>query len=211
MRRRFDPSLCLVLGPRDTAGRDPVAVAAAAIAGGVTMVQLRWKAAPPDGMRALALRLLALCRAQGVPLVVNDDVALAAAIGADGVHVGQSDLAPAVARARMGPEAILGLSIETAGQVAAIDPGCVDYVGLGPVVATPSKTDAAAPLGLAGFAAVRELIALPVMAIGGVRAANAPRLRAAGADGLAVISAIAAAADPAGAARTLRMAFSEGK
>mgnify|MGYP003365204260 FL=1 len=208
MRRAFDPTLCLVVGPRDTPGRDPVAVAEAAIAGGATMVQLRWKAAPPAEAAALARRLLAVCRPAGVALVVNDDAALAAAVGADGVHVGQSDLAPAAARARVGPEAILGLSVENLAQAGCVAAG-VDYVGIGPVWATPSKTDAAPPLGLAGFAAVRAALALPAMAIGGVGAANAGALRRAGADGLAVISAIAGADDPAAAARVLRQAFRE--
>lgn len=206
MRRAFDPTLCLVVGPRDTPGRDPVAVAEAAIAGGATMVQLRWKAAPPAEAAALARRLLAVCRPAGVALVVNDDAALAAAVGADGVHVGQSDLAPAAARALVGPEAILGLSVENLAQARCVAAG-VDYVGIGPVWATPSKTDAAPPLGLAGFAAVRAALALPAMAIGGVGPANAGALRRAGADGLAVISAIAGADDPAAAARALRRAF----
>lgn len=207
MRRAFDPTLCLVVGPDDVAGRDPAAVVGAAIAGGVTLVQLRWKAAPADALAALAGRLLAVCRAAGVPLVINDDVAAAVAVGADGVHVGQSDMPAAAVRSLLGPTAIVGLSVETAAQAGTADPACIDYVGLGPVLATPSKADHAPPLGFDGFALVRPLLSLPVLAIGGVNASNASLLRQGGADGLAVISAIAGADDPAEAAKRLRRAF----
>jgi thiamine-phosphate pyrophosphorylase len=206
MAARFDPRLCLCIGPEDCGGRDPADVTARAVRGGVTMVQLRWKDAPVREFAALGRRLMQVTRQLLVPFIVNDHPDIALAIGADGVHVGQSDTPPARARALLGPHAIIGLSIDAAEQIAAID-ATVDYIGCGPVFATATKSDHAAPKGIDGFAALRRQMKLPVMAIGGVKASHAAALRAAGADGLAVVSAITAAADPAAAARNLRAAF----
>jgi thiamine-phosphate pyrophosphorylase len=202
----LDPTLCLVIGPGDVMGRDVVEVAAAAIAGGVTVLQLRWKRAQDATLADLACRLLPVCRAAGVPLIVNDRIEVARAIGADGVHLGQGDAAPALARQVLGPEAIIGWSVENAVQARFVS-GVVDYVGLGPVLATSTKPDHAPPVGLEGFAALRRVIGCPVMAIGGVGLGNAMALRQAGADGLAVVSAICAAPDPMAATRALRNAF----
>lgn len=200
---RFDPTLCLVLGPYDCPGRDVVDVARAAVAGGVTIVQLRWKDAPDAELLVLARRLIA---ALAVPVLVNDRADVAAQAGAAGVHVGQTDMKPAAARALLGPAVIVGLSIETAAQLPTID-AAVDYVGLGPLFATGTKPDHAPPLGVAGFAAIRPRIAVPVMAIGGVKASHASDLRRAGANGLAVVSAITASPDAREAAASLRLAF----
>ena len=200
---RFDPTLCLVLGPDDCPGRDVVDVARAAVAGGVTMVQLRWKDAPDAELLVLARRLIA---ALAVAVLVNDRADIAVQAGAAGVHVGQTDMKPAAARALLGPAVIVGLSIETAAQLPTID-AAVDYVGLGPLFATGTKPDHAPPLGVAGFAAIRPRIAVPVMAIGGVKASHASDLRRAGANGLAVVSAITASPDAREAAASLRLAF----
>lgn len=202
----FNPTLCLVIGPDDVMGRDVVDVAAAAIAGGVTVLQLRWKQVEDATLADLARRLLPVCRAAGVPLIINDRIEVARVTGADGVHLGQGDAAPALARRVLGPEAIIGWSVENAAQ-AGVVPAMVDYVGLGPVLATSTKPDHAPPVGLGGFAAVRRVIGCPVMAIGGVGVGNAMALRRAGADGLAVVSAICAALDPMAATTALRNAF----
>ncbi|MYZ47903.1 thiamine phosphate synthase [Propylenella binzhouense] len=211
MARPFDPTLCLVLGPADVGRRDPCEVAAAAIRGGVTLVQLRWKHAPEADIRALAARLRAVTAPAGVPLILNDRPELVAEAGADGVHVGQADMPAVEARRRLGPDAILGLSIETLAQAAALDPAGIDYVGLGPVFATGSKPDHAVPLGISGFAEARTVLEIPVIAIGGMSAENAAAMRAAGADGLAVISAICGAPDPEAAARRLVARFGHGR
>jgi len=140
--------------------------------------------------------------AAGLPLaarVVN-------AGGAAGCHVGQSDLPAAAARALLGPEAILGVSLDAVDQLADLDPAIVDYVAHGPFAATATKPDAGGPVGAEGLAAVRRLSALPLVAIGGIDAGNAGLAIGAGADGVAVVSAIVAAADPRAASRRLRAA-----
>jgi thiamine-phosphate pyrophosphorylase len=203
MARRFDLALYLVTDHRQPF--DAVrATVRAAVAGGVTIVQLR---NPDLGGRALLEQALALrddLAPLGVPLLVNDRVDVARAAGVAGVHVGQSDLPARAAREILGPDAIVGLSITAADQLAAVDPAAVDYLGVGPVFATGSKPDAAAALGLDGTRAVATATALPTVAIGGLDIANVAAVMATGVDGLCVVSAISGAGDPAAAARALR-------
>lgn len=206
MSPRFDLSLCLVTDPEMTARRGLVETVAAAIDGGVTLVQLRHKDGPPRLMVEAGRALKALLTARGIPLIVNDRVDVAHAIGADGVHVGQDDLPPAAARAILGPHAIIGLSIARMAELGTFDPAVVDYVGLGPIFPTGTKADAAVALGEAVFASIRRQLRCPVVAIGGITAANAAQAIAAGADGIAVVSAICNAADPRAAAHALRSA-----
>jgi len=207
-RPRLDLRLYLVLGSQDCGGRALADVAAEAVAGGVTLVQLREKLLDTQRMAELARALIALLRPQGVPLIVNDDLEATLASGAEGLHVGQDDPPPAVVRLRLPPDRILGLSVGNAAEAATADPALVDYVGLGPVFATPTKGDAGQPLGIAGLAALRRLVpALPAVAIGGIKQDQAAAVMAAGVQGLAVVSAIAGAADPRAAARALRQAI----
>jgi len=206
MRPRFDLSLYLVTDPEMTARRGVVETVAAAVAGGVTIVQLRDKTGPARALAETGRALLKLLRPLGVPLLVNDRLDVAYAIGADGVHVGQDDLPPATARTLLGTQAIIGLSITDSDQFSTID-DAVDYVGLGPIFATGTKSDAAPALGETAFAAIRRRIALPVVAIGGITPEHVARTVAAGADGIAVVSAICAAAAPQAAARTLQRAL----
>ncbi|MDD2764276.1 MAG: thiamine phosphate synthase [Opitutaceae bacterium] len=203
MSARFNLSLYLVTDPEMTARRGLVETVAAALEGGVTMVQLRHKDGPARAMVEAGRALHALLARRGIPLIINDRVDVAHAVGAEGVHVGQDDLPPAAARAILGPRAIIGLTVSGEPQLATID-ASVDYVGLSPVFPTATKTDTAPALGEAEFAALRRRIRLPVVAIGGITAANAARVIAAGADGIAVVSAICAASDPRAAAQALR-------
>lgn len=205
-RHAFDPTLCLVIGPDDTGGRALDDVVAAALEGGVTMLQLRWKDAESDALVALARRLTPLVQRFGVPLLLDDRADLVARAGAQGVHVGQRDMPVAEARAWVGPEAVLGLSIEDASQLPTIGLE-VDYVGVGPIFHTSTKPDHAPPLGIEGFAALRPRLHVPAMVIGGIDVRVARALREAGTDGLAVVSAIARADDPRAAARALRETF----
>jgi thiamine-phosphate pyrophosphorylase len=205
--RRIDLSLYLVTDPVMTARRGLVETVRAAVAGGATAVQLRDKEAGPADLLAAAAALLALLRPLRIPLIVNDDVEVAAASGADGVHVGQSDVAATVARARLGPAAVVGLSVTGAAEVHTVDPAVVDYVGLGPIFPTGTKLDSSAALGDEEFAAVRRRIPLPVVAIGGVTVENVGRAIRAGADGVSVVSAICAADEPEAAARALARAI----
>ena len=201
-RLAFDLSLYLVIGPDTTAGRDVTSVALAAVRGGATMIQLRYKAGASEIMQS-AREVIEVLRPTGVPVIINDRVDLARALGAQGVHVGQGDTPPADARRILGEDAIVGLSITDRAQIGAVDPAVVDYLGVGPVFATSSKADAAPPLGLEALSDIARSVRLPVVAIGGITEENAAAVIRAGADGLAVISAICAANDPESATRTL--------
>ncbi|PRY64490.1 thiamine-phosphate pyrophosphorylase [Vreelandella songnenensis] len=172
-----------------------------AVEGGVSFVQLRDKHASDAEMIDQARRLKAALAGSGVPLVINDRLNVALQSGADGLHVGQSDTAVQEARAALGPEALIGLSINTLEQLHSAPISLLDYLGLGPVFATQSKHDHAAPLGFEGLAQLAAASPLPSVAIGGLKAEHAERVFQAGADGLAVISAICGQPDPCAAAR----------
>lgn len=204
MPRPFDLSLYLVTDPRLTAERGLLETVRAAVAGGVTLVQLRDPDAKGRALAEQARALLDLLRPLGIPLLINDRVDVAVAVGADGVHLGQDDLDPAAARAMLGPDRILGLSVGTPEELAASDLSGVDYLGTGPVRGTGTKADAGAAIGVAGFAAVRARVTLPMVAIGGLDRSAVRDLIHAGADGVAVVSAICAAPDVQSAARALR-------
>jgi thiamine-phosphate diphosphorylase len=197
-----DALLCyLVLDPAACADREPLTVAALALAGGVTCLQLRAKGGSDDAWLALATALTALARRHGVPCLINDRVELARRCGADGVHLGPRDLPPAEARRILGPSARIGYSPPSL----EADPGPVDYVGLGPVFATSTKLDAKAPLGVAGLTRWRHAFAaLPAVAIGGLEATRIAGLADTGVDGVAVVSAICGAPDPQAAAVACR-------
>jgi thiamine-phosphate pyrophosphorylase len=170
--------------------------------GGIDWMQFRVKGGEPAQREDLARRVKALCEAAGVPLVVNDDVPLALAIDAAGVHVGRDDGDPAAIRARLGPDKVLGVSCYDDASRARSMLGVADHVGFGSVFASPTKPHALrAPLSL--FAQARA-IGMPAVAIGGIRAANAHLPIEAGADAVAVISDLFGADDPARAARELR-------
>ncbi|MBC2837341.1 thiamine phosphate synthase [Paragemmobacter straminiformis] len=185
------------------------ALVLAALRGGVGIVQLRDKNVSDAEMTAQALRLLPLCRAAGVPLVINDRLSVALASGADGLHMGQGDGDPEAVRAALGAGKILGLSIETEAQLAAIPPDCIDYIGAGPIRATATKPDAAAPFGFDGLARIAAQSPVPTVAIGGIGQGDVAALKAAGCAGLAIVSAISAAADPETATRALVTAWGQ--
>jgi thiamine-phosphate pyrophosphorylase len=202
-RRAFDLSLYLVTDHRLPFDR-LVEVVGRAVAGGVTLVQLRNPDVSGRALYEQAIALKSALAGTGVPLIVNDRVDVARAAGADGVHVGQSDLPAALAREIMGEDAIVGLSITEAGQLAAVDGTVVDYLGVGPVFSTATKGDAAPALGIDGTAAVVGAADLPAVAIGGIDLGNAAAVMTTGVRGLSVVSAISTAADPQAAARELR-------
>ena len=199
--------LYLVTDPGLCAAHGVVATVREAVHGGVTMVQLRDKDATPAARAELGRALMAALAGTGVPLVINDDLDAALAIGAHGVHVGQSDLSPHYVRERLGPDAIVGLSCETVAHAAAADPSVLDYVGIGPVFATSTKPDHAPAMELGGLAAARAATTLPAVAIGGIQDANLARVLAAGVDGVAVVSAICGQPDVRAAAAALAAAI----
>ena len=197
-------SLYFVAGPDDTRGRPVLDVVLEAVRGGVTIVQLRWKDAPGRALVEQARRLVDALRPLGVPLIVNDRVDVALASGADGVHVGQDDIAPEGVRELIGERYILGLSVTTLDEARLVDPRLVDYVGLGPAFATATKADAAPPMGLDDMREACRVLAVPAIAIGGVSADTAAAVMATGVEGIAVVSAIGGADDPYRAARRLK-------
>lgn len=192
--------LYLVTDQALTRGRSLEDVVAAAVAGGVGCVQLREKALATGEFLAQALALKRLLAPVGVPLVINDRIDVALACGADGVHLGQSDLPPEEARRLLPPHVFIGWSVETPQDVRRAASLPVDYLGVSPVFDTPTKTDTRPAWGLAGLRQVRAMTALPLVAIGGIHCGNAAEVLRAGADGLAVVSALCAADDPRAAA-----------
>src|SRR6478609_10105735 len=186
------------------------ATAAAAVAGGVTAVQLRDPVAADDELVTLGRELAAVLTGTGVPLIVNDRAHLVPAIGADGAHVGQGDLGPREARVMIGPDALLGLSVQTLDHVTAargLGPGVIDYLGGGPVCTQATKPNAAEPAGLRRLREIVDASPWPCVAIGGVDANRAPSVRATNAAGIAVVSAICGQPDVALASRALRQAW----
>ena len=218
MRPPLDPTLYLVTDTELCRPRPVADVVRAAVAGGVTAVQVRDKAASRRELLALTCAVqAALADAPSVRVVVNDAVDVALVAGADGVHVGQDDLPPGQVRALLGRDRLLGLSVSSRAELdaaLALPAGTVDLVGLSPVWATPTKPDAGPGLGPAG---VRELATaarsggLSAVAIGGISAANAAEVAATGVDGVCVVSAVCAAPDPAAAARALRAEITRGR
>ncbi len=185
-------------------GRDEVEIARAALRGGATAIQLRGKDQDARRLCELGRALLLATRAAGALLFVNDRLDVAQAIGADGVHLGQEDLPCGEARRIAGPGLLIGVSAESPALAQAAERDGADYLGTGSVYATSSKADAGAPIGVAGLAKVVAATTLPVVAIGGITAAQAPACIAAGACGVAVISAVIGAEDPEAAARAFR-------
>lgn len=181
----------------------------AAVWGGVTLVQLREKNAETGAFMAIAIKLKALLDAYGVPLLINDRIDVALACNAAGVHLGQSDMPLALARQTLGPDRLIGISAGTVAEALAAQTGGADYLGVGAIYATPTKTDAGAPLGPAGLYEIAAAVHIPVVAIGGMKAYNAALMRQNGAAGVAVVSGIMAAVDPARAAAEIKKAFRE--
>ena len=196
--------LYLVTDQPSLKGRPLLDVVQAAVRGGVGCVQLRDKQASSRDLYAQAVALMQLLLPLGIPLVINDRIDIALACGAQGVHLGQSDLPVAVARQLLPPEVFIGWSVETPEDVAHSAALPLDYLGVSPVFATRTKADAAAPWGLDGLRQVRAMTALPLVAIGGIHSHNAAAVLQAGADGLAMVSAICSAPDPCTASQTFK-------
>lgn len=185
------------------AGRDPLPVVAAALAAGAPVVQVRAKHLSDRALHDLALRVRQLCDDHGALCVVDDRLDVALAVGAGGTHLGAQDLPVDAARRLAGPHHLLGATAREPLTAAALVAQGADYLGVGPVCATGTKQGLPAPIGAAGVAAVAGSVTVPLIAIGGVTAAEVPGLLAAGAWGVAVVSAVSDAADPAAATRAL--------
>jgi thiamine-phosphate pyrophosphorylase len=206
---KVDVRLNAIVDPERANGRSLAELARAVVAGGATLIQLRDKHGATRQMIEQARAIKAALAGTGVPLVVNDRVDVALIAQADGVHVGQEDMRAEDARRLLGPDAIIGLSIKSVALANAAPLAALDYVGVGGVYATTSKDNPNPPIGIHGL---RDIVAafrarkrdLPICGIAGIDAGNAAPVIAAGADGVAVISALSMKADPQAAARELR-------
>ena len=199
----FNLSLYLVTDRGLAGGRDISWIVREAVAGGVTMVQLREKDCSTAEFVTLAKELKAALQPLGVPLIINDRIDVALAIDADGVHIGQSDMPYKTARALLGKNKIIGLSVETMEEVIAANALDVDYIGISPVYATPTKTDTLTPFGLEGIEQVMQLSRHRCVAIGGMNRDTIGEVIARGVEGVAVVSAIVAAESPRAASAEL--------
>lgn len=182
-------------------------VVLSAVQGGAGIVQLREKNASSREFLELARALVSRIQPLGIPLIINDRADIALASGAAGLHIGQNDLPPEDARRIMGPDAIIGLSVENRTELLTAEDHDIDYVGISPVFSTSTKTDTHEPWGLEGLRWAREHSGLPLVAIGGIHRDNAADVIRAGAHSLAVVTEICSASDPEKAARDLLTLF----
>jgi thiamine-phosphate pyrophosphorylase len=194
------PPLYAIVDPLDTQ-RAPLDLAAALLAGGARVLQLRLKDATPRELLAAAIALRRMTDAVGALLLVNDRPDVARAAAADGVHLGQDDLPPAAARRLLGAQAIIGVSTHDLAQARAAAAAGADYIGVGPIFATVTKPDALTPRGIELVRAARAAVTLPLVAIGGITPDTAPAVRAAGADAVAMIGSLVRPPDVAAAVR----------
>ncbi len=190
-----DPHLCARFGVEQTVD--------AAVKGGATMVQLRDKHASTEERVALASRLKPICTSHGAVLVINDDVEAAHISDVDGVHIGQGDMDVALARQTIGPDKIVGISVETVTAARQVSDGLVDYVGISPVYATPTKQDHKPPIGFDGLAEICAASPVYSVAVGGLKLADCHDVLATGVHGMAVVSAICGQDDPYAASLAL--------
>ena len=203
----IDFDLYVITDRQQTGGRPLVEVIEAALRGGVRAVQLREKDLPPRELYPLAQEIQRLTQRYDARLLINDRIDVACAVNADGVHLTPTSLPPAVARQLLGPMRLIGVSTHNAAEARAAEEGGADFIVFGPVFYTPSKAPYGEPVGLEALRTVRAAVTLPIFAIGGVKRANLEDVLAAGADGIAVISAVIAADDPTAAAQELRAAL----
>lgn len=205
MTVEFD--LYVITDRQQTGGRPLHAVMEAALCGGARAFQLREKDLAPRDLLPLAQEMRQLTQAYEARLLINDRIDVALAVDADGVHLTTSSLPVSVARRLLGPERLLGVSTHSLAEAQAAAEGGADFVVFGPVFFTPSKAPYGQPVGLEALRAVCAAVALPILAIGGIKKVNLDQVVAAGADGIAVISAVIAADDPTAAAQELLAAL----
>lgn len=203
----IDLSLYLVLDQHLCRASSMEETTRLAVAGGVTVVQLRDKDASTARLVETGRALQAILAGTGIPLIVNDDVEAALALDADGIHVGQEDVAAVEVRWRIGPQKLLGLSVHDEASMRALDPSLVDYAGIGPVFATATKPGHKTPLGFDGLAQLAAISKVPTVAIGGLKQTHVASALDSGVGGLAVVSAICGQPDPRAAAEEMREAI----
>ena len=180
-----------------------------AIEGGVSLVQLRAKNLVSREYLELSIKAREITKTKNIPLIINDRVDIALSCKADGVHLGQDDLPVSQARNILGKKKLIGVSVHTEKEAEEAEHRGADYLGVGPIYFTQTKKDLRPPLGLEGFREIRKRIRIPILAIGGINAENAGEIIAAGADGIAVVSAILASENIIKAAQDLNQAISQ--
>ncbi len=179
-------------------------LAQAAIKGGVTLIQFREKNKSTRELLEIGFKLRELTFRAKIPLIVNDRLDIALAIGSEGIHIGQEDMPLTIARKLLGPKKIIGVSARNIQEAIEAERSGADYLGVGPIFETPSKEDAGEPIGCQTLRAIKNKVRIPVVAVGGVNLANLEEIFLAGADGVAVISAITGQADMVKAAKEMR-------
>jgi thiamine-phosphate pyrophosphorylase len=199
----LDFDLYVISDRQQTGGRPLAAVVEAALRGGARALQLREKDLSPRELFPLAEEMRRLTATHGARLLINDRLDIALAVNADGVQLTTASLPVAAARRVLGPERLIGVSTHSPVEARVAAEGGADFVVFGPVYFTPSKASYGQPVGLDALRAVRAAVALPILAIGGIKKANLDQVVDAGADGIAVISAVIAADDPAAASQDL--------
>ena len=204
MKKELNLDLYLVTDRDLSLGRPIDEIVSAAVKGGATLVQLREKKCSTREFIEIANKLLEVLRPLEIPLLINDRLDVAIAVKADGVHIGQGDMPYEIAREMLGPEAIIGLSVESVEDAVKAEILDVDYLGLSPIFSTPTKTDIYHELGVEGIRKIKELSSHKLVGIGGINSSNTEEIIAAGADGVAVVSAISSAESPEKASRELR-------
>lgn len=207
---RFDPSLYAIADASVLPLESVRALLASAISGGVTAVQVRAKKLEDADLLDFASAIVEVASRAGIPVIVNDRVDVALAVGASGVHLGAGDFPPAVARSVLGERSMLGATAHSRDEVAAACAAGADYIGFGSIYRSPSK-DVGVVQGLAGLREARRLTDLPLVAIGGITVERAAEVIAAGADGVAVISGLWSSEDPEAGARDYRRAIERGR
>lgn len=203
MQNELDLSLYLITDRKLACGRPIESVVQEALDGGVSIVQIREKKCSAREFMRVAANILELTRQAGVPLIINDRIDIALAIGADGVHLGQDDIPCDVARKMLGPDAIIGISVTNVEQAKAANTWDINYIGVGPIFFTMTKEDCKPQIGFEGLRLITQISRHKVCAIGGIKSESVDQAIASGASGVAVVSAIMAAPDPRSASQEL--------
>ncbi len=203
MKTDIDYSLYLVTDQKLCLGRELIEVVMEAVAGGVSIVQIREKDSDTMAFFQLARAMKKSLEKTNVPLIINDRVDVAIAVGAEGVHVGQTDLPCSVVREMLGPGKIIGVSINTFDQITEAEKFHINYLSLSPVFPTPTKPDTTPAFGIEGLKKARQKTSRPLITIGGINKNNLNEIIVAGMDGAAVVSAICSAPSPRSAAQEL--------
>lgn len=196
--------LYIITDQRISHGKSHLEVAEAALTGGATVIQFRDKEIKDSEAIIVCREIYKLTKKKGVSFIVNDRVEIAKAVNADGIHLGQEDMSFSSARKILGKEKIIGISVETVEQALKAVEGGADYLGIGPIYPTATKPDAGKALGIARLKEIRESVNIPIVAIGGINENNLEEVLRAGADGVAVISAVVSAPDITEACRKLK-------